>query len=352
VRRGLLAWFDREKRRLPWRGARDPYRIWVSEVMLQQTTVGAVLPRYAAFLSRFPEVAALARARPESVLAAWSGLGYYARARHLHAAARQILRDHGGRLPRTSAALRELPGFGEYMAAAVASIAFGERVPAVDANVARVLSRLFALPGVAGTRAHTDAVRQRAALLLARGRPGDVTAALMDLGQLICTPRRPDCPACPLAARCAARRLGAVARFPARKPRPRIARVFVAAAAATDGRRWLLVASRRQLLRGLWLFPSAEGASPARARAALRAAARELGLRIGRGRPIGQTRHTIMHRRLDIAVYRASRMADAPARGLSNVRWLTPAQLDVAAIPTLTRRIAAVVARRAPSETP
>ena len=345
----MLAWFRREKRQLPWRGTRDPYRIWVSEVMLQQTTVGAVRSRYLEFLSRFPDLASLARARPESVLAAWSGLGYYARARYLHAAARQILGDHGGRLPRDPEALRQLPGFGEYMAAAVASIAFGKRSPAVDANVARVLSRLFVIPGVVGTRSHTDAVRAQAALLLARGRPGDVTASLMDLGQLICTPRRPDCPACPLSAGCAARRLGAVARFPRKKARPRVSRVCVAAAAATDGRRILLVASQKELLRDLWLFPSAEGISPARALARLRVAARSLGLRIATGGPIGRTRHTIMHRRLEIAVYGASRIAKTKARLPPTVRWLTPAELEVAAIPSLTRRIAAVLARKAPS---
>ena len=136
--------------------------------MLQQTTVGAVRSRYEAFLARFPDLAALARARPETVLAAWSGLGYYARARNLHTAARQILRDHAGRLPRDPAALRELAGFGDYMAAAVACLAFGARVPAVDANVTRVLSRLFAIDGVAGTRAHAEKVRIHAAALLAR----------------------------------------------------------------------------------------------------------------------------------------------------------------------------------------
>lgn len=335
-------------RQLPWRGTRDPYRIWVSEVMLQQTTVGAVRQRYEAFLSRFPDIASLARARRETVLAAWSGLGYYARARNLHAAARQILRDHAGRLPRDPAALRGLPGFGEYMAAAVASLAFGARIPAADANVTRVLSRLFAIEGIAGTRAHGEKVRAHAMSLLARGRPGDVTAALMDLGQLLCTPRQPDCGACPLSAGCTARRIGAVARFPRKKPRPRTSRVFVAAAAAKDNGRVLLVPSTEELLRGLWLFPSAQADSPARALARLRVAARDLGLLLARGGPIGNTRHTIVHRRLEIAVYRAiasarprARSQQLETRNSPVVRWLTSAQLQTAAIPTLTRRIAA-----------
>ena len=256
--------------------------------MLQQTTVGAVRPRYGEFLSRFPDVAALARARPESVLAAWSGLGYYARARNLHAAARTVVRDHAGRLPRDPADLRALPGFGEYMAAAVASLAFGARTPAVDANVARVLSRLFAIEGVVGSRAHTERVRLSAAALLAPARPGDVTAALMDLGQLICTPRNPRCAACPLSPDCAALARGEVERFPRKKPRPKTARVFVAAAAARDGGRLLLVRSSHDLLRGLWLFPAAQGDTPARAFAGLRAAAPALGLRIDRAEPARQ----------------------------------------------------------------
>ena len=345
LRRPLLAWFRREKRQLPWRGTRDPYRIWVSEVMLQQTRVGTVRPRYEAFLSRFPDIASLARARPESVLAAWSGLGYYARARNLHSAARHVRRDHAGRLPRNPTALGALPGFGEYMTAAVASLAFGARVPAVDANVTRVLSRLFAIEGVAGPRAHAEKVRVQAAALVARGRPGDVTAALMDLGQLLCTPRQPDCGACPLSAQCAARRLGAVARFPQKKPRPPISRLFVAAAAAQNDGRVLLVQSTEELLRGLWLFPSAQADSPAGALARLRVAARGLGLLLGRGGPIGQARHTIVHRRLEIAIYRAlpatrSQTRNVPGTRNPGVRWLASGQLRTAAIPTLTRRIA------------
>ena len=193
IRDKLLAWFDGEKRQLPWRGTRDPYRIWISEVMLQQTTVGAVRGRYEAFLARFPDLATLARAREQSVLAAWSGLGYYARARNLHRSARLIVRLHAGRVPRDLDALRALPGFGRYMAAAVASLAFGRRIVAADANVTRVLSRLFAIGGTAGTRRHAAAVEKHAGALLIPDRPGEVTAALMDLGQLICTARRPDC---------------------------------------------------------------------------------------------------------------------------------------------------------------
>jgi A/G-specific adenine glycosylase len=230
------------------------------------------------------------------------------------------------------------------MAAAVAAIAFGSRQPAADANVTRVLSRLFAIPGATGTRAHAAAVRRRAEALLARGRPGDVTAALMDFGQLVCLPRRPACPSCPLRRSCAARARDQVSRYPRRPARPDAVRVAVAAGVARRDRRLLLVRSDAALLRGMWLFPSAEGKSARTALARLRRVLRESGLALRGAGPIARARHTMVHRRLEIAIYRA---APAPSgepaspRASPDVRWLTPAQLAAAAIPTLTRKIAA-----------
>ncbi|MGH9369852.1 MAG: A/G-specific adenine glycosylase, partial [Thermoanaerobaculia bacterium] len=229
LRRRLLAWYGREKRRLPWRGTRDPYRIWVSEVMLQQTTVEAVRRRYHRFLARFPDLPSLARAREDSVLAAWSGLGYYARAKNLRRAAREILERHGGIFPRDPRTLGRLPGLGEYTAAAVASLAFGERLPAADANVTRVVSRLAAIPGTAGSRRNREAVLAFVGRLLPRRRPGDLTSALMDLGQGVCTPRRPACLRCPLASVCEARRRGDPEAYPRRRPTPAPVRMALAA---------------------------------------------------------------------------------------------------------------------------
>jgi A/G-specific adenine glycosylase len=309
--------------------------------MLQQTTVGAVRVRYGEFLRRFPSLTALARASEDRVLAAWSGLGYYARARHLHRAAREVVAVHGGRLPATLNALRALPGFGPYTAAAVASLAFGARVPAADANVTRVLSRLDALDVHPGSRKAADAVLARAALLVARSRPGDVTAALMDLGQLVCTPRRPACEACPLALLCEARRRDAVHRYPRAKARPRAERVFVAAACARRGGAALLVRGATAWLSGLWQFPSAEGASPAEARRRLSRCLATLGLTLDpRARP-ATARHTIMNRRLEILVYSARPSGRKTDRGdPMSRRWLTTRQLATAPIPTLTRRVA------------
>jgi len=311
--------------------------------MLQQTTVAAVRGRYEGFLARFPDLDSLARARESSVLAAWSGLGYYARARHLHSAARALVGRHAGRLPRDPETLRTLPGFGEYMAAAVASLAFGARVPAVDANVTRVVSRLFAIRGEAGTAALAAAVRGRARALLPARRPGDLTAALMDLGQQICLPRRPDCAVCPVSRLCGAFASGSPGRFPRRRAKPRPRRVHVAAAVAVQEGRVLLRRESRALLHGLWLFPASEGRTPGAARMALARVLPEVGLRLAGPDPVATARHTIVNRLLDIRVYRAEPTAGVDRkreRGPASVRWLTPGALARAAIPTLTRRIA------------
>ncbi|MDO9695500.1 MAG: A/G-specific adenine glycosylase [Candidatus Latescibacteria bacterium] len=204
LRRDLLAWYDRERRPLPWRERPSAYGIWVSEVMLQQTTVAVVMTRWRAFLDRFPDQASLAAAPLEDVLAAWSGLGYYRRARSLHAAARIVMAS-GGELPRDAAGWRTLPGVGPYTAGAVASMACGERVAAVDTNVARVLRRLHCRDAAAANDLTGAALDRLAAELVDPVRPGDWNQALMDLGAAICAPAAPDCAACPLAQGCLAR---------------------------------------------------------------------------------------------------------------------------------------------------
>ena len=198
-RRRLLAWYDEHARDLPWRGSRDPYRVWVSEIMLQQTRVAAVIAHYYEFLRRFPTVEKLARAREASVLAAWSGLGYYRRARMLHAAAKKIVRELGGSFPENSAGWRELPGIGRYTAAAIASIALGESVAVVDGNVERVLQRFL------GRRMVGEEFWRAATELLDRHRPGDFNQAMMELGATVCTPRAPACLTCPVVEICATR---------------------------------------------------------------------------------------------------------------------------------------------------
>jgi A/G-specific adenine glycosylase len=197
--RRLLSWFDGHKRDLPWRKNRDPYRVWLSEVMLQQTRVAAVTGHYQKFLQRFPSIEKLASARESSVLAAWSGLGYYRRARMLHAAAKKIVKEHGGKVPASADDLRALPGIGRYTAAAIASIAFDEAVAVVDGNVERVLQR------VQGKMLAGEDLWRAAAELLSQSRPGDFNQALMELGAILCLPRQPQCLLCPVSAVCATR---------------------------------------------------------------------------------------------------------------------------------------------------
>jgi A/G-specific adenine glycosylase len=198
-RTSILAWYELHRRNLPWRASREPYRVWISEIMLQQTRVAAVIEHYREFLRRFPTIAKLAAAREASVLAAWSGLGYYRRARMLHAAAQVMVRQHGGSFPATEKELRALPGIGRYTAAAIASIAFGEAVAVVDGNVERVLQRLV------GARLAGEDVWDTANRLLDSDRPGDFNQAMMELGATICTPRSPSCLTCPVLEFCATR---------------------------------------------------------------------------------------------------------------------------------------------------
>lgn len=309
--------------------------------MLQQTTVGAVRKRYAEFLRRFPKVDSLARATEDDVLAAWSGLGYYGRARNLRLAAKRIVREHGGAIPRDPRILEQLPGFGEYTAAAVVSLAFGVRVPAAEANVERVLSRVFALEGNAGSQKLRRQVLARAEEMLPSRRAGDFTAALMDLGQMICTPRRPACSICPLETSCEAKRRREAERFPRRRARARPLRVLLAAAVAERSGRVLLVRRRATWLDGMWEFPSAEGASTEEARRRLALRIADLGLRLDPSPAVATSRHAVVNRRLEISVFRAQSVPGRRGGWGGRARWFLPSELDTSAVPTLTRKIAA-----------
>ena len=271
----LLRFYDTRRRALPWRAQPEPYGVWISEVMLQQTRVDAVLPYYRAWMERFPDLATLARAGVDDVLRAWEGLGYYARARNLHRAALMVRDRFGGELPASAAGLRELPRVGEYTAGAVASIAYGEVVSAVDGNVRRVMARLFD-----EREPTTSWLRERAGALVDPERPGDFNQALMDLGATVCTARAPVCGVCPLAPDCLARRRGAVAECPRPRRRAPLPVVEVGVAVLLRQRAGsgleLLLARRAPdgLLGGLWELPGetvGSGEDAAAERAALRA---------------------------------------------------------------------------------
>lgn len=292
LRSAILRWYRRHRRDLPWRRSRDPYAIWVSEIMLQQTRVETVIPYYERFLERFPTVEALARARAPRVLAAWSGLGYYGRARSLHAAAGIVAREHAGRLPEEPEALRALPGIGAYTAAAIASVAHGRVAAAVDGNVIRVLARIAGIRGRRDDPALRRAVERVATDLAAGPSPGDWTQALMELGALVCTPRAPRCESCPAADRCAALRSGDPATYPApAKASGAVKARRVVMLLARRGARVLLVPDSESGA-AAWSLPFAS-APP---RASARAAAARLSRSWGLDPPVKGPQHRFRHR--------------------------------------------------------
>ena len=344
----LLSWYAACRRDLPWRRTRDPYAIWVSEIMLQQTRVETVIPYYERFLMRFPTALALAEAPPDDVLAAWSGLGYYRRARLLLDGAR-VVAGKGGAVPGDRDSLLAVPGIGKYTAGAIASIAFGQAVGLVDGNVARVLARLFALDedmrkgGMRTAEALAD-------LIVARGDPGAWNQALMELGATVCTPRSPSCEACPLASMCRARAEGRVAELPVLSARtaPTSQRVqSVVAVRPADGA--ILVARRRpdRLFGGLWEPPSIDG--PPRARAQLAA-----WLPVGKLRRVGAIEHVLSHRKLAVDVMRADLTGIIEAKdlpegaGYDAVKVVSEEELDDLGVATLSRKVLAMGLERAP----
>lgn len=300
----LLAWFDRHKRSLPWRQTLDPYRVWLSEVMLQQTRVETVIPYFERFLERFPTVEALAAAPVDEVLSLWSGLGYYRRARQLHATARAVA--EGGGFPRTIEGLRALPGIGDYTSAAVGSIAFGLHAPVMDGNVERVLSRFLAQEENPKARAARAALLAKALELLVPGRAGDSNQALMELGATLCVPKKPKCLLCPLEPDCAGVRVGAPERFPAPRSK-RAVESFRLLSVVVESRGKILLFRRPEsaaLLAGTWEVPWVllEGEGGKAVLPPEEALAERYGGRWSLGDPIGEVRHGITYRDLEIAV--------------------------------------------------
>jgi A/G-specific adenine glycosylase len=344
--RALLSWYRRNGRRnLPWRGGRDPYAIWVSEVMLQQTRVPVVIPYYARFLAKFPDLAALASAPQSQVLSLWSGLGYYARARSLHAAAKEIRTPSA--FPRTFSELRALPGFGPYTAAAVASMAFGQPEPAIDGNAVRVYTRLLALrePRPAAEHRLREAVRP----LLTVGPPSLINQAVMDLAQLICTPRRPACSDCPWARNCRGRRLGLAESLPQKSTRPMRRKLDIVAAVIDRGARRLFARRRDDgLFGGLWELPGGEyGVSRGRPAEALGSLLRDhLGVDAAVGAELGSVTRTLTHRDLHVTAYRAApvgRLALRPAGLYTEARFFGREEIENLGVSTATRKLLQVL---------
>jgi A/G-specific adenine glycosylase len=309
LRHALLTWYEEHRRELPWRRDADPYRVWVSEIMLQQTRVAAVVDHYARFLQKFPTVQTLAGAREASVLAVWSGLGYYQRARRMHQAAKLIARQRRGIFPRTAEEWRELPGIGRYTAAAIASIAFGEAVAVVDGNVERVVERMF------GAAEGREAAWRRAGSLLDRQRPGDFNQAMMELGATVCTPRAPQCPVCPLHDWCTPR--GAI---PARPQPARKRKQLIYGLARRNGSVLLVQRpAEASLMAGLWELPALPDAQHNGAE------------------PMAKLRHAITDTDYDVSVF-----TFAPAKfhaAAANARWFAQRQWERLPLTGLARKI-------------
>jgi A/G-specific adenine glycosylase len=339
----LITWYRAHRRALPWRVASTPYRVLVSEIMLQQTRVETVIPYYRRFLDAFPDVEALAAAPLDAVLARWSGLGYYSRARRLHRAAREIV-ERGG-FPRTERELLELPGIGAYTAAAIASIAFGEAVPVVDGNVERVIARLLDLEVDPKRSAARERVRVAAALLLDAAAPGDSNQALMELGATVCRPRRPRCLFCPLGEVCVARARGTVEDRPVRAAARTAVRERRVVVVARRGERFLLTRNpdRSELLAGLWEFPWIES-SPARADWD-DGLARAYGGVWRVGARLGRARHGITFRSIELEVHEGEVRVDhdAVAEGPSRAEqgWLSLDEIATVPTTSMVRKVLA-----------
>jgi A/G-specific adenine glycosylase len=345
----LLAWYDQARRDLPWRAqpgeTPNPYGVWLSEVMLQQTTVKTVGPYWQTFMARWPTVAALAAADRDAVLSAWAGLGYYARARNLHACARAVVELHGGAFPRTAAELRTLPGIGEYTAAAVAAIAFGEAATPVDGNIERVMARVHAVETPLPTA--KPELKRLAATHTPKRRPGDHAQALMDLGATICTPRSPSCLFCPLKVHCQARALGIEADLPARRPRPEkpLRRGHAFVLWSEDGHLLLRRRPETGLLAGMMEVPSTDWFTSGADGAPLgRVPLDQAPVRADWWPVPGAITHVFTHFRLEIGVVRAVVPRDTAltlwARQ-ADCRWVARSRLADEALPTVMRKIIA-----------
>lgn len=339
----LINWFEANGEDLPWRQTDDPYRIWLSEIMLQQTQIATVLPYYVRFLDRFPTVEALAAAPLDDVLKMWEGLGYYSRARNLHKAAQIVAGEHGGQFPDTAEGLRALPGIGQYTAGAVGSIAFGLDLPVLDGNVIRVLTRLFNIDDDVRQSATKRELWALADDILPEGRAARWNEGLMELGQRICVPRSPRCDVCPVAEFCEARELSVQDERPVKTKRAPTPHYDVTAGVIRDGDGHLLIAQRKldAMLGGLWEFPGGKREPGESLPECLRREiAEELGIEIDVGPQIAVIKHGYTHFRITLYVFECLHRSGTPQPlDVADWAWVTPGELDGYAFPVTDQKI-------------
>lgn len=343
----LIGWFEAHKADLPWRRSRDPYAVWLSEIMLQQTQVTTVIPYYERFLQCFPSVGALATAPLTEVLKLWEGLGYYSRARSLHRAAQMIMHEYGGQFPTSMRDLQRLPGVGRYTAGAIGSLAFGLDVPVLDGNVIRVLARLFDIDADTSKPETTRTLWSLAERILPEGRAAAWNEGLMELGRRVCTPRSPQCGTCPLQEHCAALQHGVQEQRPVKAPRRRTPHYDVTAAVIRRKDGSILIAQRPHdgMLGGLWEFPGGKCQEGESLQACLRREIREeLGIEIEVGAQIAAIRHAYTHFRITLYAFECRHTGGDPRPlAVADWAWVEPGALSAYAFPVTDQKIIAAL---------
>ena len=341
--RQILNWYSRQGRKLPWRGSVNPYEVWVSEIMLQQTRVEAVIPYFKRWMERFPSIADLAAASEQEVLSVWEGLGYYSRARNLHHAAVIVAEEYGGEIPREPRKLRRLPGIGQYSAGAIASMAFGQDIAALDANIRRVLARVFDVGQPADSAAGKGILWKLAEEHLPKGRAGEFNQALMDLGATICLSKKPRCLLCPLSGLCRAYQLGIQEQRPVLKPKAEIPHYTVTAAVIRrEGKVLLAKRPSNGLLGGMWEFPGGKIETDETLEECLaREIREELGVNIQVGAPFGVYRHAYTHFRITLHAFFCELIEDEPKPiEAAELAWVGSSELQLYPMGKVDRLIA------------
>ncbi len=331
VKGKLLPWFAANKRSMPWRSNRTPYRVWISELMLQQTRVDQATPYFHRFMKRFPSLKSLAEASQEDVLKMWEGLGYYSRARNLHKAAQIISTDWNGRFPKTAEDIQSLPGIGGYTTAAIGSLAFDLDLAVLDGNVIRVLTRLFAYTTESRSTTAKRELQQLADELLVKGKAGDFNESMMELGATVCLPRNPQCDSCPMQATCLGHKSGHPTDFPVKSPKKKIPHIIVGAAVVVNSKNKILVAQRRaeDMLGGLWEFPGGKQESGETIQQCIaRELTEELGINVEVGDYLVTVKHAYSHFTMEMHTYFAKIKSGRPRPiQCQDFKWLATSSL-------------------------